>query len=76
MCDVNLHPTSTVSPLQLKRVPFRVPKEASQKSLNLDKSVTPYDCVDDLRKRPKLTQYLAHCCCQRTYFFSATSKEV
>ena len=65
------------SRLQLKGVPFRVPEEASDrdidelfKSLNLDKSKTPYNCVDDLRKRPKLTQYLAHCCRQRTYFFS------
>ena len=65
------------SRLQLKGVPFRVPEEASDrdidelfKSLNRDKSITPYDCVDDLRKRPKLTQYLAHCCRQRTYFFS------
>ena len=63
--------------LQLKWVPFRVPEEASHrdidelfKSLNLDKSITPFDCVGDLRKRPKLTQYLTHCCHQRTYFFS------
>ena len=63
--------------LQLKGVQFRVPEEASDKdidelfkSLNLDKSVTPYNCVDDLHKRSKLTEYLAQCCCQRTYFFS------
>ena len=63
--------------LQLKWVPFWVPEEASHrdidelfKSLNLDKSITPFDCVGDLHKRPKLTQYLPHCCCQRTYFFS------
>ena len=65
------------SHLQLKGVLFWVPEEASNrdidqlfKSLNLDKSITPYNCVDDLHKRPKLTQYLAHCCRQRTYFFS------
>ena len=65
------------SRLQLKGVPFRVPEEASDrdidglfKSLNPDKSIMPYDCVDDLHKRTKLTQYLAHCCHQRTYFFS------
>ena len=40
------------------------------KSLNLDKSITPYNSVDDLHKRPKLTKYLTQCCCQRTYFFS------
>ena len=63
--------------LQLKWVPFWVPEEASHrdidelfKSLNLDKSITPFDFVGDLHKRPKLTQYLTHCCCQRTYFFS------
>ena len=71
------------SRLQLKGVPFRVPEEASGrdidelfKSLNLDKSVTPYDCVDDLHKRPKLTQHLAHCCFQRAYFFSVKNVEV
>ena len=65
------------SRLQLKGVPFRVPEEASDrdndelfKSLSLDKSITLYDCIDDVRRRPKLTQYLAHCCYQRTYFFS------
>ena len=63
--------------LQLKGVPFQVPEEASDrdidelfKPLNLDKSVTSYDRVDDLCKRLKLTQYLAHCCCQRKYLFS------
>ena len=63
--------------LQLKGVPFQVPEEASDrdidelfKSLNLDKSVTPYDCVDDLCKRLKLIQHLAHCCRQRKCFFS------
>ena len=62
--------------LQLKWVPFWVPEEASHrdidelfKSLNLDKSIAPFDCVGDLRIRPKLTQCLTHCCRQRTYFF-------
>ena len=65
------------SRLHLKGVSIRVPEKAPDrdideafKFLNLDKSITPYDWVDDLRKRPKLTQYLAHCCRQRTYFFS------
>ena len=65
------------SHLQLKGVPFRVPEEVSNRdidelfeSLHLEKSVMPDDHVDDLHKRPKLTQYLAHCCCQKTYFFS------
>ena len=46
----------------LKGVPFRVPEEASDadidnlfKSLNLNELVTPYDCIDDLRKRLKLS---------------------
>ena len=77
MSHVNQLLKSQFSRLQLKGVPFRVTEGASDrdidelfKSLILDKSITPYDCVDDLRKRPKLTQYLAHCCRQRTYFFS------
>ena len=52
------------SHLHVKGVLFQVPKEAYDrdiddlfKSLNLDKSVTPCDCVDDLHKRLKLTQY-------------------
>ena len=62
---------------QLKIVPFRDPKEGSDgdideifKYLNLEKSITPYDCIDDLRKWPKLNQYLAHCYHQRTFLFS------
>ena len=68
----------TFSRLTLKDKTFQVFDPASQheidrlfESVNLDNALKPLDTMAELKNRPKLAQYLKHCCKERTYFFSA-----
>ena len=40
-------------------------------SLKLNHDLAAHDGANDLKNRPKLSQYLQHCCRERIYFFSA-----
>ena len=69
---------NTFSRLMLKDKPFLTPKEATVdkinelfESINLDDTLKSHDTLADLTNRPKLSQYLKHCCRERTYFFSS-----
>ena len=67
----------TFSRLSLKDNQFEVDEPATSlevdemfQGADLDESLQPRDTMANIKNRPKLSQFLRHCCRERTYFFS------